>query len=344
MKRLADNNKSQNVKSLLFYMLSLSLFLLAVKAVAQEKLPDTAIENPLVAKAVAQLDQANLWQKQANELILNANKIRKQLKKIRVRAAKSTDKQKFEQEIQGLLSQLTQAQQQGAELRTKSLALKQQAKTDFEQALLHIWPQWLHNREALTLEDNFNGSLAHNTRVRSVHKNMLGFGSEPSTSTAQPDMSLQVPALGKQNAPADLNISSFQFSRHEQYFAHIEVHPGGSGQSSDGSLAEKEPGTGQAAASSVPLNEIHQWRLMISDVRGNPVEDVEIEVQGHMPGHVHGLPTKPAVVEEIDSGIYLVDGLKFQMKGWWVMKFILRQPGADNSQSADDFFTFNLVL
>ncbi|WDE14192.1 FixH family protein [Thalassomonas haliotis] len=344
---------------MLLSRLLLILLLLTAKAV-QAKSPDTAIENPLVAKAVTQLDQARQWQKQANERILHANTIRKQLKQRRARAAKSsrsasalpdndknTDKEEFEQEIQELLGQLTQAQQQGAELRRKSQLLKQQAKMDFEQALLHIWPQWLHNREALILEDNLNASLAHNTQIRSVHKNMLAFAGNSSKRVQRPDMSLQVPALGKQNAPADLNTSSFQFSRHEQYFAHIEVHPGGAGKANYSGMAEKEQGAGQTVLSepaSVPLNEIHQWRLMISDVRGNPVKDVDIEVQGHMPGHVHGLPTKPAVVEEIDAGIYLVDGLKFQMKGWWVMKFILRQEGADSSQFADDFFTFNLVL
>ncbi|WDE07892.1 FixH family protein [Thalassomonas viridans] len=309
-------------------------------------------ENPLVAKAVAQLNQANLWHKQANDAILDANKIRKQLKQLRARAARKTpvagqmpeDKEnagkKLEQEIQSLLGRLTQAQRQGSELRAKSQQLKRQAKLDFERAMLHIWPQWLQNREALTLEDNINMPLAHNARLRSVHKNMPESAGKSSMPQGQADMSLQVPALSKQNAPADLNTSTFQFSRHEQYFAHIEVHDGDFIKA--GRDGEEE--SGQVQVSAVPLNEIHQWRLMISDVRGNPVKDADIEVQGHMPGHVHGLPTKPAVVREIDSGIYLVDGLKFQMKGWWVMKFIMRQPGSMDSQVGDDFFTFNLVL
>ena len=64
-----------------------------------------------------------------------------------------------------------------------------------------------------------------------------------------------------------------------------------------------------------------------------------------MPGHVHGLPTKPRITQEIEPGVYIVDGVKFQMKGWWVMKFVLlphKEIKQDKTQA--DFFTFNLVL
>ena len=330
---------------------------LTAKATPVAKSQDTPIANPLIEKAVLQLEQANLWQQESNALILSANTIRKQLKQLRAaqhaRAKKpmpedaiNVGKQTFEQKIQQLVGRLTQAQQQGAELRTKSQQLKQLAKTDFELALQQIWPQWLHNSQALNLADDLTASLAHNTRVRSVHKNMLAFGEGSPEAEVQAGMSLQVPALSKQNAPVDLNTSSFQFSRHEQYFAHIEVHNSASIPPDENKvLANTAAGEKtHTGAAPVPLNEIHQWRLMISDVRGNPVKDAEIEVQGHMPGHVHGLPTKPEVVQEIDPGVYLVDGLKFQMKGWWVMKFILRSPGDDAPQLDDDFFTFNLVL
>ena len=83
----------------------------------------------------------------------------------------------------------------------------------------------------------------------------------------------------------------------------------------------------------VPLNEIHRWVLVVEDQAGQPVE-AEFKVVGHMPGHVHGLPTAPQVTQQLAPGVYLVEGVKFQMRGWWVMQF----------ETDNDSLRFNVVL
>jgi len=141
------------------------------------------------------------------------------------------------------------------------------------------------------------------------------------------EMSLLVPALATQNAPPDLDISSFQISREQRYFAHIEVKPD----------QQFQPDRGNALL--VPPNKIHKWLLLLNDLHGEPVTDANIEIVGHMPGHVHGLPTQPRVTGELSPGVYLVEGVKFQMKGWWVMQFNLLE-----NDDKRDSITFNLVL
>ena len=145
---------------------------------------------------------------------------------------------------------------------------------------------------------------------------------------------LQFPMLASQNPPRNLDIASFQLSRDARFVAHIEVDAA-TGGASDGT-------TGAAA---VPLNRLHRWRLLVADLHGAPVHGARIDVGGHMPGHVHGLPTQPRVTGEIAPGVYRVDGLKFQMDGWWVMQFEIQPAaGADGVVPPPDNVAFNLVF
>jgi hypothetical protein len=57
-----------------------------------------------------------------------------------------------------------------------------------------------------------------------------------------------------------------------------------------------------------------------------------------MPQHGHGLPTQPLVTAYLGDGTYLVEGMKFQMGGWWVVDFTIEA----NGQS--DTVRFNLSL
>jgi hypothetical protein len=57
-----------------------------------------------------------------------------------------------------------------------------------------------------------------------------------------------------------------------------------------------------------------------------------------MPQHGHGLPTKPVVTDKLGNGDYLVEGMKFQMTGWWVMDFAVTTKGKS------DKIEFNLML
>lgn len=79
-------------------------------------------------------------------------------------------------------------------------------------------------------------------------------------------------------------------------------------------------------------------RIAVTDALGNPVEGAAIAVDGGMPAHGHGLPTRPRVTRELGDGAYLVEGLRFNMGGWWVLEFEVSAP------VGTDRITFNLNL
>ena len=67
--------------------------------------------------------------------------------------------------------------------------------------------------------------------------------------------------------------------------------------------------------------------LTLHDSAGNPVEAAAIDVDGGMQEHGHGLPTDPRVTRELGEGKYLVEGLRFNMGGWWQLTFDVSGPG-----------------
>ena len=73
----------------------------------------------------------------------------------------------------------------------------------------------------------------------------------------------------------------------------------------------------------IPVNQMHQWTLHVETADGQLVENATIAVDGDMPAHGHGLPTQPRVTKYLGDGNYLVEGMKFQMGGWWVMDFTI---------------------
>ena len=93
-----------------------------------------------------------------------------------------------------------------------------------------------------------------------------------------------------------------------------------------------------ASTGTVPINQMHQWTLHIETADGQPVEDATISVDGDMPQHGHGLPTRPKVTKNLGNGDYLVDGMKFQMGGWWLMDFTIKANGQT------DAVHFNMML
>lgn len=88
----------------------------------------------------------------------------------------------------------------------------------------------------------------------------------------------------------------------------------------------------------LPINKLHSWTLHVETVDGQPVTDAEITVDGDMPQHGHGLPTQPLVTQNLGNGDYLVEGMKFQMGGWWVIDFKISVTGRTDQVS------FNLML
>ena len=83
---------------------------------------------------------------------------------------------------------------------------------------------------------------------------------------------------------------------------------------------------------------IHSWILTVTTPQGTVVEDAVVAVDGGMPQHGHGLPTEPRVTEYLGEGHYRVEGVRFNMGGWWELKFAISAP------PGDDTVVFNIVL
>lgn len=89
---------------------------------------------------------------------------------------------------------------------------------------------------------------------------------------------------------------------------------------------------------SIPKGKLQKWTLHLEDSDGAPIDAATITIDGGMPQHGHGLPTKPVVTKQLGNGDYRVEGMKFNMGGWWVVKFRVNAvPGADS-------LVFNLKL
>ncbi|MEA2490035.1 MAG: hypothetical protein QOH21_1827 [Acidobacteriota bacterium] len=71
-------------------------------------------------------------------------------------------------------------------------------------------------------------------------------------------------------------------------------------------------------------------QVEIRDSAGRPVDGATIDVDGGMPQHGHGLPTKPRVTRSLGDGRYEIEGLRFNMGGWWELRLAVDSPaGAD---------------
>ena len=89
---------------------------------------------------------------------------------------------------------------------------------------------------------------------------------------------------------------------------------------------------------SIPRGRLQRWTLHLETAGGAPVDSAAIAVDGGMPQHGHGLPTRPRVTRALGNGDHLVEGMKFNMGGWWVVKFhVSAAPGSDS-------LVFNLKL
>jgi len=79
-------------------------------------------------------------------------------------------------------------------------------------------------------------------------------------------------------------------------------------------------------------------QVLIVDSEGRPVDGAAITVDGGMPEHGHGLPTKPRVTKNPGGGIYVIEGVRFNMGGWWEFRLTVSGP------AGVDTITFNLDL
>jgi hypothetical protein len=115
--------------------------------------------------------------------------------------------------------------------------------------------------------------------------------------------------------PSDLDLSLSKATEHGLYVASL--------------AADKSP---------IPVGAIHTWTVKVTTADGRPAGGIAIAIDGGMPQHGHGLPTKPEVTSDLGGGNHLIEGMKFNMTGWWTLTVSVDGPkGADKA-------TFNLVL
>jgi len=94
----------------------------------------------------------------------------------------------------------------------------------------------------------------------------------------------------------------------------------------------------QPPAAPPAINQMHAWGIVVSTPAGLPVSGARIAVDGGMPQHGHGLPTRPLVRPASGDGAYLLEGMKFSMTGWWEIKLAIQTPAATDS------VTFNTLV
>ncbi len=88
----------------------------------------------------------------------------------------------------------------------------------------------------------------------------------------------------------------------------------------------------------VPQGALHAWVVTVATADGGPVEDAEIGVDGGMPQHGHGLPTAPQATDHLGEGRYRIEGVRFNMGGWWVLRLEIA------SLAGEDTAAFNIRL
>ncbi len=70
----------------------------------------------------------------------------------------------------------------------------------------------------------------------------------------------------------------------------------------------------------IEINRIHSWVLHVASESGEPVIGATITVDGGMPDHDHGMPTRPRVTAELGDGDYRLEGMRFHMSGYWEIR------------------------
>jgi hypothetical protein len=79
------------------------------------------------------------------------------------------------------------------------------------------------------------------------------------------------------------------------------------------------------------INRMHTWILYVESESGDPVEGADIEVEGGMPAHDHGLPTQPRVIEDLGDGYYRLDGIRFHMSGYWEIVVTIQSDASNDT-------------
>jgi hypothetical protein len=91
-------------------------------------------------------------------------------------------------------------------------------------------------------------------------------------------------------------------------------------------------------AATLKPRKMYTLQVSVTNTAGEAVTNATITIDGGMPQHGHGLPTRPRVTKELGNGAYEISGLRFNMGGWWELKLTITTP------AGTDTITFNLSV
>ncbi len=91
-------------------------------------------------------------------------------------------------------------------------------------------------------------------------------------------------------------------------------------------------------AESLRPRKLQAIQVSLTDGEGQIVDGAAITIDGGMPQHGHGLPTQPRVTKALGNGQYVIEGVRFNMGGWWEFKLAIA------GKAGTDTVTFNLAL
>ena len=83
------------------------------------------------------------------------------------------------------------------------------------------------------------------------------------------------------------------------------------------------------------INQIHSWHVRILDGDRKTVAVEQLQINGGMPEHDHGLPTQPQITATLDNGDYLLEGVRFHMQGLWLLQIDLQHDSSEDSAAIE---------
>jgi hypothetical protein len=108
-------------------------------------------------------------------------------------------------------------------------------------------------------------------------------------------------------------------------------------------LGPRVSAQGRYAATLVPERplrprQMQTLRVVITDAQGQAVDGATLAIDGGMPQHGHGLPTRPRATRTLGDGAYEIEGVRFSMGGWWEFRVAIA------GGAGADVVTFHLEL
>ena len=89
--------------------------------------------------------------------------------------------------------------------------------------------------------------------------------------------------------------------------------------------------------SRVPVADLHAWTVEVENRESRSASPTELSIVADMPQHLHGLGSVPRVTR-LSPGRFRVEGLNFQMPGWWKVEIEVRR------EQVAETFRFDLVI